>query len=271
MVMFTFAVVALTCLTISIWSVDGSLRVHASLGRYVAIGLAGAIGAFMMASGRVKRLEGFDIGWLAIVFLVCVSWTYSIDPSASIGRGIPLVAWSFSLYALTRVLPVVDGGSLAVLDALLAAVGVFLVVGAFLAFTQPELVFAGGRYTSSFRSASALGETGCIVLPLVMWAARYHPRRFARLPYCGLVFIMSGSLLASQVRNAIGCLIAGLVTTFLLRRKRSLAAEVPVLAALLAVSIAGAYFCYSPFAETDVFRRYVSRKGTWETATGRFI
>src|SRR5487761_476217 len=76
--MFTLAVVVLTWLTISIWSVDGMFFVHASLGRYAAIGAAGAWGLTMMAWGRVEGLQGFEVGWLAIVFLVSVSWIYSI-------------------------------------------------------------------------------------------------------------------------------------------------------------------------------------------------
>ncbi|MGH7869728.1 MAG: O-antigen ligase family protein, partial [Candidatus Dormibacteraceae bacterium] len=268
---FTLTLVVLTCLTISIWSVDGTLLVHASLGRYAAIGAAGMWGLTMMAWGRAEHLQGLDIGWLTIVFLISVSWVYSIDPSASIGRGIPLVAWSFCLYAMTRMMLGVDGGPLAVLDALLAGVGLFLVAGAVLAFTDPEMVFAGGRYTSSFRSASAVGEVCCIVLPLVIWAALHHPRRIARVPYCCLALIMSGSLLASQVRNAIGALIAGLVATFLFRRRRNLAAEAPLLVAILAVCIAIACSYYGPFAQTDFFQSYISRHGTLETATGRFI
>lgn len=268
--MFTFAVVSLTCLTISIWSVDGSLRVQASLGRYAAIGVAGALGAFIMARGRDKRLEALDATWLVISFLVVVSWLYSIAPSASIGRGIPLVAWSFCIYMLARATAAVDGGSLALLDALLSAVGLFLAAGAFLTLTKPELVLAGGRYTGPFRSASALGETCCIILPIAIWAARYHPRVMARAPYCLLVLIMSGSLLASQVRNAIASGLAGIIAILLIKRRRHLASEIPFFIAFSTVCITVVCFYYIPLTQTDFFRHYVSRRGTWETATGRF-
>jgi O-antigen ligase len=266
-----FLVTLLTCLTISAWAPDGAVGHYASLCRYALTGLLGSFGAVMLLTARTGRLTWFDFGWLGLLGSVAVSALYSIASSVSLGRGVPLAAFFLCLFALTRVMKADPRCPVRVLDSVIAASVCFLLPGTVLAFIRTASVFPGGRYAGSFGSASALGGFCCIVLPVALWGARHHRRAAMRMLYSWAVAIMVPSLLLSQVRNAIGAFLLGLVVVYLYRRRRNLILLAPVFALLAAIAVGAVYHYSEALTATSFFDEYVDRKGTLETATGRFI
>jgi O-antigen ligase len=267
---FAFVLVLLTCMPVSVWFHGTPIGLYASLGRYALTGIMALWGTFILLRYRLRYLKLFDFAWISLAVCVAVSVAYSVAPSVSIGRGIPLVAFFLCLVTINEALDRDAVCAFRLTNSLIAATLCFLIPGSILAFTEPDLVFAAGRYTSSFKSASAVAGVCCVLLPLAMWGMRHNPGRVARV-LCKLgTLVMLASLALSQARNAIAAFLAGMITIYIYKRKRSVIAIWPAVIVVLTVCARQVYSYSHAFTETKFFDAYLDRQGSFETGSGRF-
>jgi O-antigen ligase len=123
------------------------------------------------------------------------------------------------------------------------------------------------RFCSSFGSPSPLGGMCCMLLPLALWAARYHPRRLFRSVAAVLAVTMLASLVLSQVRNAIAAFLMGMGVTYLYRNRRYLAVAIPCAVLLLGLSLE---YSRRALPGSPLYETYVNRSGTLADANGRY-
>jgi O-antigen ligase len=227
-------------------------------------------GTFILLRYRLRHLKLFDFAWISLAVCVAVSVAYSVAPSVSIGRGIPLVAFFLCLVTINEALDRDALCALKLTNSLIAATLCFLIPGSILALTEPDLVFAAGRYTSSFKSASAVAGVCCVLLPLAMWGMRHNHGRVARV-LCKLgTLVMLVSLALSQARNAIAAFLAGMITIYIYKRKRAVIAIWPVVIVVVTACASQVYRYSHALTETKFFDVYLDRQGSLETGSGRF-